>query len=123
MLKVMSGVKPSRPPASSQNSELLDDVWSIMQECWNADPQKRPDVEEVNEKIRKVDPGHMALMRWMMWIRKWQQQQVDVLHGLGEYGGVDKRGLCLSGVEMDTMEGFLARPQDEGVADQSDEGS
>lgn len=119
MFKIMSGVRPSRP-SPTPNSELLDEVWSIMQECWVTDPQGRPEINKVIDQVRKIYPGPLILMRWMMWIRKWQQQQVDVLHGLGPHGA-DMRNLCLSGVEMDTLKGFSGYSRDGIAAGEEDE--
>ncbi|KAF9445355.1 kinase-like protein, partial [Macrolepiota fuliginosa MF-IS2] len=43
--KVMRGVKPSRP--SDFGVELSDEIWAIMEECWNHDPVQRPTVPQV----------------------------------------------------------------------------
>jgi hypothetical protein len=111
MFKVISGIRPSRP-SPNDIPELLDDIWAIMQECWNSDPQKRPPIDDVIERIRKIYPGPLVLMCWMMWIRKWQLQQANAMIGVGNIG-LDIRGHLLSGTEMDMLEWFTGRAGDD----------
>jgi len=43
VLAIMSGTRPSRPI----RSEFTDELWSLMQRCWDQDPYLRPEVSEV----------------------------------------------------------------------------
>ena len=43
VLAIMSGTRPSRPI----HSDFTDELWTLMQRCWNQDPHLRPEVTEV----------------------------------------------------------------------------
>ena len=43
VLAIMSGTRPSRPT----HSDFTDELWTLMQRCWNQDPHLRPEVTEV----------------------------------------------------------------------------
>jgi len=43
VLAIMSGRRPSRPT----RSDFTDELWTLMQHCWNQDPHLRPEVSEV----------------------------------------------------------------------------
>ncbi|KAG6855866.1 hypothetical protein H0H87_009901 [Tephrocybe sp. NHM501043] len=54
MLRVQSGARPSRPPKSSPAWTawgLTDDIWSLMQSCWDREPSHRPSASTIVEKI------------------------------------------------------------------------
>jgi hypothetical protein len=40
VLDVVAGIRPNRPPHSPA-SQLTDDVWELMQRCWEHDPSRR----------------------------------------------------------------------------------
>lgn len=43
MFKVIKGLKPSRPPEDICTSRRLDDeMWSLIEDCWNTEPTARP---------------------------------------------------------------------------------
>ena len=42
MLAIMGGKRPSRPA----HQALTDELWTLMQRCWNQDPHSRPEVSE-----------------------------------------------------------------------------
>ncbi|GLB42831.1 putative protein with domain-containing protein [Lyophyllum shimeji] len=46
VLKVTKGERPGRPSAESG---LTDEIWSLMQDCWETTPAKRPTVDQVIE--------------------------------------------------------------------------
>jgi len=43
IFKVMAGVRPERPV----NAAMTDDIWEMVQSCWNQDPAKRPKISQV----------------------------------------------------------------------------
>ena len=40
---VIRGVRPPRPECP----KLTDDIWTVIQSCWNHDPKKRPTINTV----------------------------------------------------------------------------
>ncbi|KAJ7213152.1 hypothetical protein GGX14DRAFT_446459 [Mycena pura] len=46
MFQVMHGHRPKR------TSSIVDDVWSLMEDCWQEDPQKRPSAEQIVFRLR-----------------------------------------------------------------------
>ena len=48
MLAIMGGKRPSRP--THQN--FTDELWTLMQRCWDQDPHLRPDVPGVLKVLR-----------------------------------------------------------------------
>jgi len=48
MLKVVEG---SRPPRPADTSLLSDEIWKVIEMCWNQAPQDRPSAESVIEQL------------------------------------------------------------------------
>ncbi|KAJ7768228.1 kinase-like domain-containing protein [Mycena metata] len=46
MLQVLDGNRPSRP-ASCMGTPQLDNLWDLLQSCWEDDPQKRPKASQI----------------------------------------------------------------------------
>ena len=47
LLAIMSGKRPRRPSHSS----FTDELWTSTQNCWNQDPDSRPEVSKVLEVL------------------------------------------------------------------------
>jgi hypothetical protein len=47
MLAIMRGERPSRPA----HSVLTDQLWTLMQRCWDQDPYLRPEAVEVSQVL------------------------------------------------------------------------
>ncbi|KAF8206950.1 kinase-like domain-containing protein [Mycena galopus ATCC 62051] len=47
-LQVLSGLRPSRPETMSAD----DGLWLLLQDCWNGEPAKRPDLTPIVERLR-----------------------------------------------------------------------
>ncbi|KAF5383106.1 hypothetical protein D9615_004830 [Tricholomella constricta] len=50
MLKVRSGIQPSRPAPSSPSWGpwgLTETTWMLMQKCWSTDPEERPNIHDI----------------------------------------------------------------------------
>ncbi|OCH92031.1 kinase-like protein [Obba rivulosa] len=43
---ILSGDRPRRPPQATKLG-LSDELWALMEACWHADPQSRPDIAAV----------------------------------------------------------------------------
>ena len=48
----ISGIIDGRRPSRPNHSNFTDDVWVLMQRCWDQDPHMRPEVSEVSEVLR-----------------------------------------------------------------------
>jgi len=48
MEKVVEG---SRPPRPAETSLLSDEIWKVIEMCWNQEPQDRPSAESVIEQL------------------------------------------------------------------------
>jgi len=55
LMNIMSGVLPERKDYMS--SDLGDEVWSLLQACWQMEPAKRPTIREV---VARVETIHAA---------------------------------------------------------------
>ncbi|OCH91487.1 kinase-like protein, partial [Obba rivulosa] len=49
ILRVIKGIRPQRPPQTIDG--LTDGVWNLMEECWQPDWRKRPDIKRVLEYL------------------------------------------------------------------------
>jgi len=59
-LGVLAGKRPPRPA----HRDLTDDLWEMVERCWNEDPQHRPEISEVILCLRttlalRCDPPHV----------------------------------------------------------------
>jgi serine/threonine protein kinase len=43
--------QPSRPAPEKSSKELTDDVWILLKRCWTHEPNIRPSVEEILERL------------------------------------------------------------------------
>lgn len=48
MMAIMRGDRPRRPT----NTACSDELWAIMQRCWDQEPRLRPEVSEVTQVLR-----------------------------------------------------------------------
>ena len=52
---VLSGTRPERPT----HLGFTDDMWNLTEQCWDHDPQRRPDISEVISRLRiPLAPEH-----------------------------------------------------------------
>ena len=49
-IDVINGKRLNRPPKAT------DDIWELMQRCWEQDPKKRPTFKEIQPKLEKISP-------------------------------------------------------------------
>ncbi|EMD31572.1 hypothetical protein CERSUDRAFT_162806 [Gelatoporia subvermispora B] len=54
VVTVSRGVRPSRPGDEVAQRGLSDDMWDLIVQCWQSDPQTRPSMTDVNERIREA---------------------------------------------------------------------
>ena len=54
MLAIMQGRRPSRPT----HPTFTDDLWMLMQRCWDHNPQSRPDASEALEVLLTPSVSH-----------------------------------------------------------------
>lgn len=46
------GERPPRP--EDIRHKWYDDIWELMEECWHAEPEKRPTASEVVEQLPNI---------------------------------------------------------------------
>ncbi|KAG6884905.1 hypothetical protein C0992_005602, partial [Termitomyces sp. T32_za158] len=56
ILRVSRGERPARPEISSvwSHSGLTEGIWSLMEACWDAAPEKRPSIQEITDFLASV---------------------------------------------------------------------
>ena len=47
MLAVQKGDRPERP-----SSELPEKIWLLVERCWDQDPDKRPNINDITTEVR-----------------------------------------------------------------------
>ncbi|KAL0057415.1 hypothetical protein AAF712_015942 [Marasmius tenuissimus] len=58
VLSVANGRNPKRPTdLKIKETELDDDLWTLMEECWNCTASARPGIDEVLEKLEAPSPN------------------------------------------------------------------
>ena len=50
--KVLRGKRPQKPKATALG--ITPAVWSVAKKCWNQNPQQRPEVNAVLQKLEKI---------------------------------------------------------------------
>ncbi|KAJ8077720.1 hypothetical protein PM082_002153 [Marasmius tenuissimus] len=59
VLSVANGRNPKRPTDAKVKERGLDDnLWTLMEECWNRTPSARPGIDEVLEKLEAASPNN-----------------------------------------------------------------
>ena len=48
-------LRPTRPVSDPARDWITDDVWALMEHCWKTDPEDRPKMEEVYERLRVAE--------------------------------------------------------------------
>ncbi|KAJ7719294.1 kinase-like domain-containing protein [Mycena metata] len=51
MLKVRDGKRPSRPFSWAGTPSVLDELWQLLQDCWNGTSELRPKANEIVERL------------------------------------------------------------------------
>lgn len=53
---VLRGDHPLRPKPEEGNCDAIDDqMWDLLQKCWNKEPEGRPSCEVIREFLTKMD--------------------------------------------------------------------
>jgi len=97
MIKIIQGERPPRPT----NSALTDDVWALMEMCWEQEPQSRPVMREV---LQVLAP---SLLRSLYQSTK-SSPEFEV--ALGQFYGSIERKECVSrlrGADVKEFANFL----------------
>ncbi len=62
MHKIVIKKLPSKP-SSEEGSELSDEIWIVMQQCWNHAPNERPTALRVAELLREIPQPELTKSR------------------------------------------------------------
>ncbi|KAJ3475528.1 hypothetical protein NLI96_g11783 [Meripilus lineatus] len=54
MSLVLKGDRPLRP--SPRDHGIHDELWALVEKCWNQQPSKRPDADEIIKKLPEIFP-------------------------------------------------------------------
>ena len=61
MFKIISGERPSRPPANDpifQERGMTRDLWGLMEDCWVSDPAERPTSQYIVHQLPRKGKRH-----------------------------------------------------------------
>lgn len=53
----MNGKKPSKPPGNSEPFTrwgLTENIWNLMEQCWNSNPQQRPTARAASQRLPRL---------------------------------------------------------------------
>ena len=53
ILKTMNNERPQRPP-NTDKIDVRDDIWEIIQKCWEAHPIMRPPIQNVAIDLNRI---------------------------------------------------------------------
>jgi len=79
-LTIVNGGRPPRPT----HPALTEDVWVLVQHCWNQDPNMRPEAQEVLKVLHASSVSHPFLQQLHCLSRfspGFHDQLTEVLHG------------------------------------------
>ncbi|KAJ3559726.1 hypothetical protein NP233_g11194 [Leucocoprinus birnbaumii] len=51
---LMRGVRPLRGPLPAECDAVKENLWTLMEKCWNYDPNERPDAEGIEQMISEL---------------------------------------------------------------------
>ncbi|KXN80643.1 putative serine/threonine-protein kinase PknB [Leucoagaricus sp. SymC.cos] len=72
ILELMSGAQPSKP-SSFDSSELTNETWEVMEQCFKRDLEQRLSINGVLEKLRDRWTNPLTLRRLIAWVRRQRQ--------------------------------------------------
>ena len=52
---ILDGTRPYKPAAAAELG-LVDELWELLQRCWNADPELRPGLRTIRARLGEVTP-------------------------------------------------------------------
>lgn len=54
ILSVIAGKRPQRPDDDALIEPISDELWSVIEECWAHEAEKRPEMSSVVKKLTKM---------------------------------------------------------------------
>ncbi|KAJ3574256.1 hypothetical protein NP233_g1894 [Leucocoprinus birnbaumii] len=113
---MLRGVRPMRTTLRGPCDSAEEQVWTLMEMCWNYEPEKRPDTKELKYAISKLDhadnhsvlPGSSSLI-WENVKSSRAEVAIDyyrlskILHWIEKVGG-SERGRSATEIGMDTYD-------------------
>ena len=59
VIQIVNGKRPAKPEAAEQLG-LTAEIWKFIEKCWNANPNKRPTIDEVVRTWEGFANGHVV---------------------------------------------------------------
>jgi len=104
VLRVTKGFRPTRPPLD-QAPELSNEIWEVMESCWNSNPIERPSVNQVAERLSRVCPTESTISRInMQKIQRKRDVGEDVPTPLSFRVAMRGQTMNFSKIEIDILE-------------------
>ncbi|KAK7026357.1 kinase-like domain-containing protein, partial [Favolaschia claudopus] len=66
MFRVLKGEHPERLP-SCTGTPALDSVWELLEMCWDAEKEKRPQIDEINKRLIQAPIGAATTLMQSDW--------------------------------------------------------
>lgn len=105
--KVMRGIKPSRPPPEPQ-LELSDDIWAVMEECWDHDPAKRPTVDQAADRLHKIPSPQLTMKRMARDQKRRRGDEFQALTPRAFRTAIQGSNLGFSGADVDLLKEYVS---------------
>ncbi|KXN81954.1 Mitogen-activated protein kinase kinase kinase 1, partial [Leucoagaricus sp. SymC.cos] len=64
--QVVEGIKPRKPDLQKTRG-LTESIWSLMQDCWELNPDKRPTVKQITNMLFPREPPHSTVIQSTQW--------------------------------------------------------
>ncbi|QRV89370.1 mitogen activated protein kinase kinase kinase [Ceratobasidium sp. AG-Ba] len=64
MFAIMAGRTPERPDRIPVGESWADELWKLLQECWDTDPMQRPTASDVHTRLKTIQRRRVSAPLW-----------------------------------------------------------
>ena len=90
MVGIIQGERPPRPTSAA----LTDDMWALMQMCWDQEPQLRPGIREVLQD----------LVSGLLWsLHRVSKSSAEFQVALSQFNDSTERGGCVGRLDRKSV--------------------